>query len=222
MFALKGRSGRAFYRWLVGNWLSLFPHLPDRTRLFRAFAAHQAWIDYFLAAPTVLGAADTYGIELLHPVREGRSLKQLGKKGYSNHRWIVGGKLCLVLNQQGRICAGDCRTANVHDTSFQPLVRQFEQRMIVLTDQGFHAKTGDPENLKICPRGTWNDRMRIETVLSMLTRVCDFKHQAHRVWNFFRSQLGWTMALFNLLVDWNGLQIDEQGYLKQSLAEFSL
>ena len=40
-------------------------------------------------------------IELIHPMREGRSPQQIGRKGLSNHRWIVGGKLCLLLNQWG-------------------------------------------------------------------------------------------------------------------------
>ncbi len=34
------------------------------------------------------------GIELIHPMREGRSPQQIGRKGLSNHRWMVGGKLC--------------------------------------------------------------------------------------------------------------------------------
>ena len=42
----------------------------------------------------MLGVIDTYGIELIHPMREGRSPQQIGRKGLSNHRWIVGGKLC--------------------------------------------------------------------------------------------------------------------------------
>ena len=92
----------------------------------------------------MLGVADTYGIALIHPIRRGRSPAQIGKKGKSNHRWIVGGKLCFVLNQWGVICAGDCAPANVHDTHFQPLIAQFDNRMIVLTDTGFHAKTGNP------------------------------------------------------------------------------
>src|SRR5215475_15949940 len=57
----------------------------------------------------------SYAIELLHPMREGRSPTQIGKKGQSNHRWIVGGKLCFILNQWGLICAWDCATANVYD-----------------------------------------------------------------------------------------------------------
>jgi hypothetical protein len=32
LFALKGVHYRAFYRWLKGDWLHLFPHLPDCSR----------------------------------------------------------------------------------------------------------------------------------------------------------------------------------------------
>lgn len=41
LYALKGVGQRAFYRWLVRDFTPLFPKLPDRTRLFRALAAHQ-------------------------------------------------------------------------------------------------------------------------------------------------------------------------------------
>src|SRR5712671_2537732 len=37
---------------------------------------------------------------------------------------------------------------SVGDTTFQWLIRQFEERMIVLSDTGFHAAEGDPANLK--------------------------------------------------------------------------
>ena len=94
LHALKGGGNRAFYRWLTRDYRVLFPRLPERTRLFRLFMTHQDWTQTFLAAPTVLGVIDTYGIELLHPMREGRSPQQIGRKGLSNHRWIVGGKLC--------------------------------------------------------------------------------------------------------------------------------
>ena len=42
---------------------------------------HQDWTQIFLATPTVLGVIDTYGIELIHPMREGRSPQQIGRKG---------------------------------------------------------------------------------------------------------------------------------------------
>jgi hypothetical protein len=117
LHALKGGGNRAFYRWLTRDYRPLFPRLPERTRLFRLFATHQNWTRAFLAAPTVLGVIDTYSIELIHPMREGRSPQQIGCKGLSNHRWIVGGKLCLLLNQWGLIVGWACATANVADNT---------------------------------------------------------------------------------------------------------
>jgi hypothetical protein len=221
LFAIKGVGTRAFYRWLTRDYLTLFPRLPERTRLFRLFKTHAAWTARFLVAPTVLGVADSYGIELVHPMREGRSPRQVGKKGKSNHRWIVGGKLCFVLNQWGLVCAWDCATANVHDSYFQPLIAQFTDTMIVLTDTGFHAKTGDPPNMKVCQRGTWNVRMLVETILSMLTTVFHCKKVSHRVWEYFRARVGWMLAAFNLLAQW-GLEADDHDFIHLSIAEFSL
>src|SRR5882672_12284360 len=76
LHALKGGGNRAFYRWLTRDYRALFPRLPERTRLFRLLKTHQDWTQVFLAAPTVLGVMDTYGIELSHPMREGRSPQQ--------------------------------------------------------------------------------------------------------------------------------------------------
>src|SRR5919199_2829637 len=118
LHALKGGGNRPFYRWLMRDYRPLFPRLPERTRLFRLLKTHQDWTRAFLAAPTVLGVIDTYGIELIHPMREGRSPQQIGRKGL-NHRWIVGGKLCLLLNQGGCMGGGACATANVADNTFQ-------------------------------------------------------------------------------------------------------
>src|SRR5262245_35129264 len=72
LHALKGVGNPALYRRLTRDYHALFPRVPERTRLFRLFRAHQDWTQVFLAAPTVLGGIDTYGIELIHPVREGR------------------------------------------------------------------------------------------------------------------------------------------------------
>jgi hypothetical protein len=222
LHALKGVGNRAFYRWFTRDYRPLFPRLPERTRLFRLFKTPQDWTRAILAAPTVLGVIDTYGIELIHPMREGRSPQQIGRKGLSNHRWIVGGKLCLVLNQWGLIVAWECATANVADNTFQWLIRQFEERMIVLSDTAFHATEGDPSNLKLCRRGEWEDRILIETVLSMLTLVCHFKKVMHRVWAYFQARLAFTMAAFNILVQWHGFQPTASGFVPLSIAEFSL
>jgi hypothetical protein len=53
--------------------------------------------------------------------------------------------------------------------------------MVVLVDHGFHTPAGDPPNVKICDRGTWNAWMRTETGLSMLTLVSHFKKAMHRI-----------------------------------------
>src|SRR4029434_2264419 len=118
LHALKGGGNRPFYRWLTRDYRALFPRLPERTRLFRLLKTHQNWTKVFLAAPTVLGVIDTYGIELIHPMREGRSPQQIGRNGVAKHRWIVGGKLCLLLNQYGLVVGWACDTANVADNTF--------------------------------------------------------------------------------------------------------
>src|SRR5262245_39723014 len=62
LHALKGVGNRAFHRWLTRAYRTLFPRLPERPRLFRLFTTPQDWPRVFLAAPTVRGGIDTYGI----------------------------------------------------------------------------------------------------------------------------------------------------------------
>jgi len=99
---------------------------------------------------------------------QGRSLAQISKKGLSNYRWIVGGKLCLLLNQVRWVVAWDCSTAKVPGTTFHPLIQQVAGQMVVLGDHNFHAAAGNPTNLKLYRRRTWNERMLVETVRSTL------------------------------------------------------
>lgn len=233
LYALKGCGQRRFRRWLKKDYSQLFHPLPHRTRLFRLFNTHRHYIQRFMADPSIIGVIDSFcssvcrrndnGIELLHPIREGRSDKQIGKKGKSNKRWIVGGKLCFLLNHLGLIVSWDCDTANVYDGSaFQHLVDDVNDQMIVFSDTGFEKSDWHPVNLRPCKRGEWNVRMLIETVLSMLTYFCDFKHSHHKLWEYFVTKVGFTMALFNILVQWYGFQPDENGFVKLSIAEFSL
>jgi hypothetical protein len=222
LFALKGDGPRRFYRWINDNYRSWFPRLPERTRLFRLFATYADWTEYFLAQPTLLGVADTYGIELRHPWREDRADQQIGGKGLSNHRWIVGAKLAYVVNRYGLIVAWDYAAATVADNAFQELIADFQDAMVILTDSAFHSRAGDPPNQKVCTRGTWNVRMVVETVLSLLTTVCRLKKVSHRTWRNLRARLAYTMALFNVLVLWDGLPVDDDGNIHLSIAEFAL
>jgi hypothetical protein len=38
----------------------------------------------------------------------------------------------------------------------------------------------------------------------------------------FRARLAFTMSAFNILAQWHGLQPDENGFVRLSIAEFSL
>jgi hypothetical protein len=222
LFALKGLGPRAFYRWLRNNYHAWFPGLPERTRLFRLFTTHADWAEYFLAQPTTLGVADTYGIELIHPWREDRADQQIGRKGLSNHRWIVGAKLAYLVNQYGLVVAWDYAAANAPDNAFRALIADFQDEMVVLTDTAFHATADDPPHQKACKRGTWNVRMVVETIVSLLTTVCRLKQVSQRTWAGLRARLAYTMALFNLLVMWDGIPVDENGTIHLSIAQFSL
>src|SRR5215510_3956041 len=74
LHAMQGGGPHAFDRWLPRDALQWLPQGPERTLL--------------LAAPTVLGVADTSGIEWMHPRRAGRSPAQSGHKGQSKPRWM--------------------------------------------------------------------------------------------------------------------------------------
>jgi len=83
--------------------------------------------------------------------------------------------------------------------------------MIVLSDTGFHAAEGDPTHLKLCPRGEWHDRILVETVLAMLTLVCHVKKVMQRGWASCQARLAFTMAAFNVLVQWHGFRPTTSG-----------
>ena len=200
LFALKGGAFRAFTRWLRRDYEPLFGPLPHRTRLHRLLLVHQRWCQHFLAHPSLFTVIDTYGSELSHPIREGRSPHPLGKKGKSNWRWIVGMKLCWVINTHGHGVAWASRTANTADQHFLPLVTALADQSIGLADRGFHSAQGDPPNLKLCRRGEWNECMLIETAFSLLTTVCGLKKVWQRTMAAFQRRLAYVAAMFNTLL----------------------
>lgn len=103
LFALKGGHFRAFYRWIRRDYAPLFAGVPERTRLQRLLQVHQDWCQRLLAPPSFFTVIDSYPIELLFPIRAGRSPAQVGKKGKDKGRWSVGIKLCWLLNHQGQV-----------------------------------------------------------------------------------------------------------------------
>jgi hypothetical protein len=222
LFALKGGHFRAFYRWLKRDYDALFAGLPDRTRLQRLLVTHQDWNERFLADPSFFLVIDSYPIELLFPIREGRSPEQFGKKSKDKGRWSIGIKLCWILNRFGQVVDWDWDTMNIPDNEFQPLIQQFSGRSIVLADYGFRKKTGVPENCKLCAKGTWNDRMSVETSFSLLTVVCGLKRVFHRLEAFIQARLASVVALFNVLLMLFHQIHPDADPLQMNMAEFSL
>lgn len=222
LYALKGGSFRAFYRWLKRDYAALFAGLPHRTRLRRALNAHRHWFKRLLADPSFFTVMDSYPIELLFPIREGRSEQQVGKKGRDKGRWSIGIKLAWLLNEHGQVVAWQWNTLNTADKHFNSLALPFIGQTIVLADAGARDTDGVPENIKICPRGTWNERMVVETSFSMLTLIAHLKHLFERSIPYIESRLAATVAMFNVLLNlFHQLHPDADPF-KMSIAEFSL
>jgi len=212
---LRGEGWRPFYRWMKKELGALFPHLPEQSRLFRLWKKYWHLAKRFLAKPTAPGLCDTFGIELLHPRREGRCEWHCARKGKSNGRWVVGQKMFLLLNQWGEVVRISCCSANCHDTIFGCVIESFENEMIVLADSGFHAKEGDPKNLKICRKGKWNERMFIETIFSICEGVLNMKKMDYRLKQSLLARLQYTAAALNLCLNWTG-------HIQFNLAHFKL
>lgn len=200
MFALKGGKYRPFYRWLNANLGTWFPKLPEQSRLLRLLRDYSHYTDRFLKEPSFFTIIDTFGIELIHPRREGRSNHQLGKKGKSNGRWIVGMKLAWIVNDAGEVVDWSWDTANEPDNLFRATATQFEGQTITLSDLGFRKKDTPQQNLKYCEKGTWNERYQIESAFSFLDGTCHSKKVYHREAKHLEGRLGYLGALLNVLL----------------------
>src|SRR5215212_81719 len=203
LFAIKGGRFRACYRWIYYNHRALFPKLPDVTRVCRLFQAHQGYLERFLAEPTMLSIIDTYGIELIHPRREDYTDSQIGRKGISNGRWIVGVKAAFLINSRGEIIDWACGTANLADNAFRDVATDYGDETVVFTDNGFRKKGFDPANLRSCNHGEWNDRYLVERVLSWMTEVFSAKKIFHRTVDGIHMRIGAIAAAFNILLKMN-------------------
>lgn len=214
--ALRGGSARHFDRWLRRELGDLFGPLPERTRLGRLLDQVRDMASHFLGDPTVFGVVDSYGIELIHPKRLGRSPKQIARLGFCGSRWIAGVKAGVVCNSRGEVVAWQVEAANTHDTRFVPLVARYHEQMVVLADTGFaasgkarNAKRVQREgttapNLKVCQRGQWNQRRLIETLFSLWSGPLQLKRLGVRSWNGLKTRLAFATAAYNLALNWSG------------------
>lgn len=221
LFALKGGHFRAFCRWLRRDYAGLFGGLPDRTTLQRQLRAQQQHADRLLADPSLLNVVDSFPIELLFPIRHGRSKQQLGTKNQDKGRWSIGIKVCWILNRLGQVVGWHWLTMNCPDQDFLPLIALVKEDGVVLSDLGFRCKEGVPSNLKLCLKGTWNERMIVETTFSLLTVICHAKKMFHRTAAHLEARLAYTAAMFNVLIGLDRHLHPDHAF-KLSIAEFSL
>jgi hypothetical protein len=165
---------------------------------------------------------DTYPIELLFPIRERRSKRQVGKKGKDKGRWIIGIKLGWLLDNYGRVVDWGWCPEGVPDKHFNPLVANLEGQTLTLTDLGFRDANGTPANLILCAKGERNERMVVETAFSMVTVISHLKHLFLRTSDALWSHLAYVAAMFNTLYELFHQLHPEASPLKMSIAEFSL
>jgi hypothetical protein len=204
IFALKGGKYRPFYRWLAANLGVWFPNLPEQSRVHRLLRDYGHYTDRFLKDVSFFTVIDTFGIELIHPRREGRSPHQWGKKGRSNGRWIVGIKLAWLVNDAGEVVAWSWDTANEPDNLFRATATQYDGQTITLSDLGFRKHDTPQQNLKYCEKGTWNERYQLESDFSFLEGVCHSKKLHHREEQHLEARLGYIAALLNVLLTITG------------------
>jgi hypothetical protein len=71
-------------------------------------------------------------------------------------------------------------------------------------------------------RSTVRPRVAADNQPCNLVSQCHVKKVMHRVWTYFHARLAFTMAAFNVLVQWHGFQPNASGFVPLSMAEFSL
>jgi hypothetical protein len=175
-----------------------------------------------LADPTFFTVGDSFPIELIFPIREGRSARQVGKKSKDKGRWSIGIKVCWILTDRGQVVGWKWLPMNAPDQQFNDEIERLDGVTITLTDLGFRCKDGIPANLKLCAKGTWNEHMIVETAFSMQTVVCHAKKMFHRVADYLEARLAYAMAMFNVLLALFHLLHPDAPPHQMRIAEFSL
>jgi len=215
IYALKGTSFTRFYDWFSD--LEVL-NLPERSRLTRLIEKYEKYTERFLSEETLFNITDSIGVEIIKPIRENRSeeSKKVSKKGLSNHRWIVGRKINVVINEKCEIVIRQHTTQNECDNTFDDDIEKVNG--IVLADGNYPRRNGQtPKNMKICARGKWNERMCVETLFSLWTRVCNMKQSFHRTVRGFEVKAHYLCALTNVLIKLN----DKFGFKHLSMVQWA-
>lgn len=134
----------------------------------------------------------------------------------------MGVKFCWVLNTYGQVRAWIWDALNCPDNEFLDFFEDYDGTAIFMADWGFRRAKGIPDNVKLCKKGTWNERMLIETSFSLLTVICKAKKIHHRVEVYIQARLAYIAAMFNVCTHLFHLLHPDESPFKMSIAEFSL
>jgi hypothetical protein len=85
-----------------------------------------------------------------------------------------------------------------------------------------YSVEGIPDYCKMCAKGTWNERMCVETALSMVTIVCDLKRIHPRLQPSIQASLALVVAMFTVTLTLFQRLHPDADLFKMSIAEFSL
>jgi hypothetical protein len=200
---LKNMSLRRFWWWAKTT--TLFPGLPDFTRLHRLFQQYRhvlKSIGQNLQDRRWL-VVDSKICELIHPIRETRHPQSWRGKNKSKGRWHVGVKVAVLLNERGRIVNWEILPAQDHDTRFNAIYKAMGEDETVLADFGFKSKEDHPEWIRICKRGEQNERMIVESLFSQLKRLTAFERPNVKTEKGLETCYNAILALAELLMELN-------------------
>ena len=109
-----------------------------------------------------------------------------------------------MINEKCEIVTRQRAAQNVCDNTFDEDLEKVNE--IVLADGNYPKKDGrTPKNMKICSKGKWNKRMRVETLFSLWTRICNMKQSFHRTVRGFEVKSHYLCALINVLIGLNDI-----------------
>ena len=94
------------------------------------------------------------------------------------------------------------RAFNTADQRFAQAAAPYVDVTITLADESFDDRDR-PSNINVCRRGQWSERMLMETVLSLVHRVCHVKYLWHRTWSYLQMHLAYVAGVFNALLGLN-------------------
>ncbi len=203
LFARNGGFVRACPRWRTrddDDWF-VADALPERSRFQRLLTPHHDWYDARLADPTFCAVSVSYPIDRLAPIRHGRRPRDLGNNGRDTGRWRVGIMCCWSASGQCRIVAWDWDAMNVSDTHCNRIVAPLVGATMALAGDGFRDQHGVPEKMQACKNGARNERVCVETALSMDTVIGDVTRIGRRLAASVQARLAFVAAMFNARMD---------------------